>query len=115
QNFATLSGVRAVDADHDRRVDLDSAERLDDPVGHFIAAGDPTEDIDQDRPHVRVGVDHLERVRHDVRIRATTDVQEVCGRSTDLIYDVERAHRQAGAIGDDAHAAGQADVLQALA
>ena len=32
----------------------------------------------------------------------------------DLVDDVERAHGQAGAVGDDADAAVEADVLQAL-
>ena len=33
-----LLGVRAVEADHDRRPELDPAERLDDAVGHLVAA-----------------------------------------------------------------------------
>ena len=61
-----------------------------------------------------VEVDDLERGGHHVGVGAAADVEEVGGRATDLVHDVERAHRQPGAVGDDADAAVEADVLQAL-
>ena len=45
---------------------------------------------------------------------AAADVEEVGGGAADLVDDVERAHGQAGAVGDDADGALEADVLQAL-
>ena len=52
--------------------------------------------------HVLVEVDDLERGGHHVGVGAAADVEEVGGRAADLVDDVERAHRQAGAVGDDA-------------
>ena len=42
------------------------------------------------------------------------DVEEVGRRAADLVDHVARAHGQAGAVGDDADLAVEADVLQAL-
>ena len=64
--------------------------------------------------HVLVEVDHLERAGHHVGVGAAADVEEVGGRAADLVDDVERAHRQPGAVGDDADRAVEADVLQVL-
>ena len=61
-----------------------------------------------------VGVDDLEGGRHHVGVGAAADVEEVGRLAADLVDDVERAHGQAGAVGDDADAALEADVLQAL-
>ena len=52
QDLAPFFGVGAVEADHDRRPQLDPAERLDDAVGHLLAAGDAAEDVDEDALHV---------------------------------------------------------------
>ena len=51
---------------------------------------------------------------HHVGRGAAADVEEVGGAAADLVHDVERAHGQAGAVGDDADVAVEADVLQAL-
>src|ERR1041385_1667236 len=40
ENGATLIRVGAVEADDDRRVDVDAAERSDDAVGNVFALGD---------------------------------------------------------------------------
>ena len=111
---ATLFGVGAVEADDDRRPQVDSAERLDDALRHFLAAGDAAEDVDEDALHVLVEVDDLERRGHHVGVGAAADVEEVGGRATDLVDHVERAHRQAGAVGDDADGAVETDVLQVV-
>ena len=87
---------------------------LDDAVGDLLAAGDAAEDVDEDRAHVLVVVDDLERAGHHVGVGAAADVEEVGGRAADLVDDVERAHGQAGAVGDDADRAVEPDVLQAL-
>ena len=58
---------------------VDPAERLDDAVGHLLAAGDAAEDVDEDRLHVLVGVDDLERGGHHVGVGAAADVEEVGG------------------------------------
>ncbi len=57
--------------------DLDPAEGLDDAVGHLFAAGDAAEDVDEDGLDLRVGVDDLEGVGHDVGVGPAADVEEV--------------------------------------
>ena len=64
--------------------------------------------------HVGVVVDDLERAGHHVGVGAAADVEEVGRLAADLVDDVERAHGQPGAVGDDADRAVEADVLQAL-
>ncbi len=112
QDRPSLVGVRAVEPDHDRRVDLHLLERLHDAVGDFLALRDATEDVDEDRPHVGVVVDHLERACHHVGVRAAADVEEVRRRAADLVHDVDGAHREPGTVGDDADVAVEPDVLQ---
>ena len=63
---------------------------------------------------VRVVVDDLERAGHDVGVGAAADVEEVGRLAADLVDDVDGAHGQAGAVGDDADGAVEAHVLQAL-
>ena len=90
------------------------AERLHDPLGDFLALGDATEDVDEDRSHRRVVVDDLQRVRHHLRVRAAADVEEVRRLAADLVDDVARRHRESGAVCDDADRAVEPDVLEAL-
>src|SRR3954451_23173345 len=49
EDLATLLGVGAVEADDDRGSQVDAAERLDDALGHLLAAGDAAEGVDEDR------------------------------------------------------------------
>ena len=72
----------------------------------------PAEDVDEDRAHVLVADDDLERARHHVGVRAAADVEEVRGRSTDLVHDVDGAHREPGAVRDHADESVEADVLK---
>src|SRR5690349_24246043 len=65
-DLAALLGVGAVEADDDRRPQLDAAEALDDAVGDLLATRDAAEDVDEDRADVLVVVDDVERRGHDV-------------------------------------------------
>ena len=93
-------------------VDLDPFHGLDDALGDLLTTGDTAEDVDEDRLDALVDVDDLERTGHHVGIGAAADVEEVRSRTTDLVDDVERAHRKAGAVGDDADRAVETDVLE---
>ena len=84
------------------------------PVGHLLATGDTAEDVDQDALHLLVEVDHFQRRRHHVGVGAAADVEEVGRAAADLVDDVEGAHRQPGAVGDDADRAVETDVLQVV-
>src|SRR4051794_530556 len=124
EDAAALVGVVAVEA-HDQRVAdlvaavLQQGEGLHDAVGHGVAGGDATEDVDEDRPHGRVAEDDLQSVGHDLGRRATADVQEV-GRLDAAVRlsrvgdDVERAHHEARAVSDDADLAVELDVVEVL-
>ena len=114
QDRPPLVGQGAVEADDDRCLDLDPAEGLDDPVGDLGALGDAAEDVDEDGLDRLVEVDDLERGRHHVGRGAAADVEEVGGGAAHLVHDVERAHGETGAVGDDADGAVEADVLEAL-
>src|SRR6266496_1868628 len=123
EDAAALVGVVAVQAHHDRLVDGVAArrqqlERLHDAVGHGVARGDATEDVDEHRPHVAVTEDDLQAVRHDLGRRAAADVEEV-GRPDIVLRpgvgdDVQRRHDEAGAVADDADLAVQLDVVEVL-
>src|SRR5262249_18394110 len=54
EDLAALFGVGAVESDHDRRAQLHAVERFDDALGHFLAASDAAEDVDEDALHVLV-------------------------------------------------------------
>jgi len=107
-------GVRAVEADDDRRPHVDPADGLDDAVGDLVAPGDAAEDVDEDGPHRRVVVDDLERPGHDVGVGATTDVEEVGRAAPHLVDDVDRRHGEAGTVGDHPDGPVESDVLEAL-
>jgi hypothetical protein len=49
---------------------------------------------------------------HHVGVGAAADVEEVGSGAAHLVDDVERRHREAGAVGDDADGAVETDVLQ---
>src|SRR6476469_9774930 len=116
-----LLDVVAVEADDERLGGL-VAEVLqggDDAVGHRVARGEATEDVDEHALHVGVGQDDVQAVAHHLGRGAATDVEEV-GRldAAELLAgvgdDVERAHDQAGTVADDADGAVELDVVEAL-
>ena len=107
-------GVGAVEPAARSARDVDPAERLDDPLGHLVHPGDAAEDVDEDGPDRRVGVDHLEGGGHDVGVGAAADVEEVGGGAADLVDHVEGAHGQPGTVGDDPDGAREADVVEPL-
>ena len=114
QQAESLLGVGAVQADDERHVDLDPPEGLDDPLGDLVAAGDAAEDVEEDRDHLRVGGDHLERVDDRVGLGATAGVEEVGGTAPGLGDDVEGGHAEAGAVAEDADVAVELHVGEAL-
>ena len=91
-------------------VGLDLIERLDQPAGDLVAAGDPAEDVEQHRADLVVGKDHLDRAGDRVSFRAAPGVEEVGRRASRFGDDVERRHRQPGAVGEDADVAVELDV-----
>src|SRR3954453_9026180 len=95
------------------------AEGRDDAVGDLVAGGDPTEDVDEDALHGRIGQDDAEPVGHHLGRGAAADVQEV-GRAdpaellTGVGDDVQGAHHQAGTVADDPDLALELDVVEVL-
>ena len=74
------------------------AERLQDPARDLVAARDPAEDVEEDRLHLRVARDHRERVDDALRVAAAAEVAEVGRAAAGERDDVDRRHRQPGAV-----------------
>ena len=91
QQAAPLLVVRAVEPDDERHLRLDLLERLDQALGHLVAARDPAEDVEQHRAHLLVGQDHLDRRDDRVGLRAAAGVEEVRRPAARLGDHVERA------------------------
>ena len=108
-----LIGVGADDADHHRDFAVQPGPSLDDAVGHLVAAGDPAEDVDEHRPHVRVGEDDAERRRHPLVARPAADVEEVRRLAPGQLHEVHGGHGQAGAVHHAADGAVELDVADA--
>src|SRR4051794_15810477 len=68
KDLSSLGGVGAVEADDDGCSQVDTTERLDDPLGHLFATGDAAEDVDEDALDVLVEVDDLEGGGHQVGV-----------------------------------------------
>ena len=43
EDLPTLFGVRAIETDHNRGIDVDPLHRFQNAVGHFLTSGDATE------------------------------------------------------------------------
>src|SRR5436853_4996818 len=114
EDLSALVGVGAVESDDDGRADVNALEGLDDALGDLLSARDTSEHIDEDRPHLLVRVDHLQGVRHDLRVGPAADVEEVRRLPPDLVDHVARAHGQSRTVGDDPDLAVEAHVLQPL-
>ena len=114
EDLPALLGVRAVEADDDRRRDLHALERFEDAARDLVAARDPAEDVEEDRLHLRVLRDHLERVDDALGAAAAAEVAEVRGLAAGDDHDVDRRHREPGAVAEDADRAVELDVGDAL-
>ena len=93
-----LLRVRAVEPDDDRVVDRHLRERLQDPARDLVGARDPAEDVEQDRLDLRVAGDDLQRVDDALRVAAAAEVAEVRRLPAGQRDDVERRHREPGAV-----------------
>ena len=111
---AALLGVRAVEADDERQLEPHLLERLQDPARDLVAARDAAEDVEEDRLHLRVARDHGERVDDALRVAAAAEVAEVGRAAAGEGDDVDRRHRQPGAVTAHAHLAVELDVGDVL-
>src|ERR671935_65383 len=98
---ASLLGIRPVQANDDRQIDLDPLERGENSPRDLVAARDPAEDVEEDRAHLRIARDHLERVDDSLRGSAAAKVAEVRWPTTGDDDDVDRGHRQARAVAEN--------------
>ena len=114
QDPAALDVVRPVEPHDDRHAHVELLERRQDAAGDLVAAGDASEHVEEHRPHLRVGQEHLHR-RHDlVRLGAAADVEEVGRTPARAGDDVERRHDEARAVAEDADGAVKLDVGDAV-
>src|SRR5436190_9254493 len=71
ENLAALLRIRPVEPNDDRNPRLHPPERFDDSRVDEVATRDAAEDVHQHRLHLRIGKNHLERRRHQLRARTT--------------------------------------------
>src|SRR5690606_25327183 len=125
QDLPAGGGVVAVQPYHQRLGDLlaplgQQLQRAHNAGGDLVTRGDPTEDVDEHRLHVRVGQHDLQPVGHHRGARTATDVEEV-GRPyptatlSGVRDDVECGHHQPGAVADHTYRATvELDIVEAL-
>ncbi len=77
QKVPTFLLVRPDQACDKGDLGLDLLHRAQDAPRHFIATGDPAEDVEQDGPHFRLAQDQLQRGGDFLRPRTASDVEEV--------------------------------------
>src|SRR5439155_21796159 len=91
-----------------------AVERREDAPRDLVPARDPAEDVEEDRPHLRVAGDHLERGDDAFRGAATAEIAEVGRPPAGHDYHVHGRHREPGAVAEDADRAVELDVRDAL-
>ena len=72
-----LRRIRSFQPHHHRHLHADLLHGGDDAVRNDVAADDAAENVHEDRTHLRVGQDQLERHGHPLARRAAAHVQEV--------------------------------------
>src|SRR4030095_502975 len=93
---------------------LNSLDRVDDPLGDDIASHDPAEDIDQDGLHVLVGNEKLEGFGHLLFRHAAANVEKV-GRAAAIKFDnVHCRHGEAGTVHEAGDIAIEPDVIETV-
>ena len=95
-------------------LDLHLVERQQDPARDLVAARDAAEDVEEDRLHLRVGGDDLQRIDHALRVAAAAEVAEVRRPPAGERDHVERRHDEPGAVAEDADLAVELHVGDAL-
>jgi hypothetical protein len=104
--------VVALEADDEGELQPDFLDGFDDALGDHVAVHDATEDVHEDALHVRIAEDDLERGDHLVLRGAAADVEEVGRVAAEVLDDVHRAHREAGAVDEAGDVAVERDVAQ---
>ena len=89
-----------------------SLHRRDDALGDHVAAHDAAEDVDEDRLHLVVRQNQLERLGHALRGRAAADVEEVRRLAAVQLDHVHRRHREARAVHHAGDVAVERDVVE---
>src|SRR5439155_13942777 len=96
-------GIRAVEANDDRISNADLIQRGQKSARDLVAAGDPAEDVEEDRANLRVCADYLERVDNALRVAATPEVAEVRWTAAGQRDHVQRGHDEPCPVAQDPH------------
>ena len=115
EDLPALLRVRPVEP-HDDRIPghVEAVERREDAARHLVAARYPAEDVEEDRAHLLVARDHLERVDDALRAAAAAEVAEVRRASARVRDDVHGGHAETGAVREDADVPVELHVRHAL-
>src|SRR4029434_5020990 len=77
--LAALFHVGTLQANHHRDIESDGLRGVHHSTSNDIAPHDTAKNVDEDRLHILVGQENLERASHLVRIGSATDVEEIGG------------------------------------
>ncbi len=114
KDATALLGIRAVEANDDRELEPHLPHCLQDSAGDLVATSDAAEDVEEDRAHLLVARDHLERVDDALCVSAAAEVAEVRRPPTRERDDVDRRHRQSRTVSEHADRAVELHVRDAL-
>ena len=91
---------------------MDLTRRSDDTFGDHITLHDATENINQNRLHLRVVQHDLEGFGNLRRGRTAANVQKVCRTATIKLGDIHGRHRQPRTIDEAADVAIERNVVE---
>src|SRR6185503_18312665 len=104
----------AFEPHHDRHGDTHLLDRDHHAFGDEIAAHDSPEDVDEDRAHLLVGEDQLERRGHSLGGCAAANVEEVRRVAAVQLDQVHGGHRETRAVHHAGDVAVERDVVEVV-
>src|SRR5690625_3005557 len=92
---------------------------LHNTVGNLVTRGDTTENVDEYGVNFWVTQDHVEAIGHNLGVRATTDVQEVCWLDGAVVFtgvgdNVQGGHDEACTVTNNANGTFKLHIVEAF-
>ena len=98
QYATTFFDVRAVESDHERLLNVELVDCIDDALGDDVHSGESAEDVDEDRFHVGVVDDDPQRLDDAILAIHSADVEEVRRFAAVQFERVHRGHGETSAL-----------------
>src|SRR5260370_1663914 len=110
EDCAALLLACAAEPHDERQLHLQPVAGDDDALGHFVAASDAAENVDEHSLDARVHEDDSQGVFNDLGFRASADVAKVLRLSTATLDEIDRTHTKPHPTTDDADLPAAPDV-----